>query len=153
MPETNLAISEARQAKRDEIIGRILKEARNRASKAIKSTNCRAEQHNQCDGTHALASNECLCTCHDPATTYWAEWGNFRNGLEVAGMCSGPYGSAEEAIVDGFAESAGDAHWIREHSYVEEITEERWDALMDWDAKTEAEKSALRPNIETGSAS
>ena len=158
MPETNLERYNARQAKRDELIAEILKEARKQAAQAIKSLACRIDQHGRCNGRGVLAGdkpadNECLCTCHDPEITYWVEWTAASDGAALVGMCSGHYGTAFEAIVDGFADGPGDVEWIREHNDVEQVDEARWDALdavlFDWAELPTVRKAELRPR--TGS--
>lgn len=153
MPETALARYEARQAERDRVIAEALAEARKRAAVLMKSNICRVDDHSACPGIRENGA-DCLCTCHDPAITYWVEWYAYpRDGLLAPGsMVSGHYGTLDEAIDDGFAAKPAEAAWIRDNwdlSLVEQVTEERWDALGDyWDAKAEAEKAALRPSRE-----
>lgn len=160
MPETNLERYNARQAKRDELIAEILKEARKQAAQAIKSLACRTDQHERCNGRGVLAGdkpadNECLCTCHDPETTYWVEWSPAGELLEAGSMCSGPYGTVDEAIDDGFSAKPAEARWIREQithgrRAIEQVDSERYDALMGWESKTASEKAALQPRSESG---
>lgn len=71
-------------------------------------------------------------------------------------MVSGHYGTLGEAINDGFAAKPAEADWIRNNwdlNLVEQVTEERWDALGGWDEKTDTEKDELRAAIRTGDAS
>lgn len=149
MPETALERYNAREAARAAVIDEYVREARLKALDRNKTTECRNESHGDCTGMLDHDHSDCLCTCHDPAWTYWVEWYICpRDGLLAPGsMVSGHYGGLDEAIDDGFAAKPAEATWIRKNwnlGLVEQVTEERWDALGDWDEKTEAEKNALR---------
>lgn len=147
MPETALERYNARQAAREAIVEQFTADAAVRAVVFGKSPVCVDGRHDACVG---LAPHrdfaDCLCTCHDPKTTYWVWWGEFDGQREVVGMTSGPYDNVDDAIDDGLAGSVGDAAWIRsQRDLIEQITAERWDALTAWDEKTADEKDALRP--------
>lgn len=151
MPETALERYNTRQAERDALAEEFIREAKQRALAFGKSPVCADGRHDDCIGvTPHRDFAGCLCTCHDPAITYWVWWSEFDGQFYPVGMTSGPYGTAGEAIDDGFAGSGNDGPWIhqqvqRGNDSIEQITEERWDALGDWDLKTDAEKAALRP--------
>ena len=151
MPETALARYKARQAQRDALIEEYVQAARSRALDHSKTTECRAERHSDCTGLLDHDFSDCLCTCHDPAWTYWVEWSTCNGELTPGSLVSGHYGTVDEAIDDGLAAKPAEAAWIRaNHEVIEQVTEERWDALMAWDEKTDAEKAELRAAINRG---
>lgn len=136
----------AREAARTELADHFVQQARARATG--RSARCRAEHHEECSGTAEHRQLECLCTCHDPATTCWVWWSDTTAAAEIVGTCTGHYDTANEAIRDGFAGRPGEPGGIGERGYFEQVSAERLAQLDDWDLRPATEKAALRPTHE-----
>lgn len=75
---------------------------------------------------------------------YWAWWNPTTRGILV-GTCSGPELYNLDRALAQFAGDSYSTMWVKDHGFFERMDRIRFDRLMDWDEKTEAEREALAP--------